>query len=286
MDSIFGDKISIPPDIGDYSKIDEEMKNNSVPEVESITDDMDDLHGPIKSGKQNANEKKNSFDAKSLRQQRHLNSIEWKKIAKANYEVKLTKKSGNNSGKSIAGFPAIEVNQNEVNTEMINNDDEGRNEEAKRSKLNLEGNVTIPEELRNKWNSKAAAGDESRSANPVFDGNSSNINDIDMTNSKEEGGILLSEEHLKNWKQIRPEEDEVPILNFNETGSNSENVQTGDILNQAPSDGGIQNLGQLFDPMMEPNATIPGNPAHAFIHTFAQMVEKKKSSVDCTIRIH
>ena len=78
MDSILGVKNAVPPDIGDNSQKFEnvEMNNDNVAESVTATDGRSDLHGPIKSGKNQANEKRNSFETKSLRKQRHLNNVE------------------------------------------------------------------------------------------------------------------------------------------------------------------------------------------------------------------
>ncbi|KAL4556612.1 hypothetical protein LXL04_039270 [Taraxacum kok-saghyz] len=128
MDSLFGDRITVPPDIGDNSQKfeDVEMKNDNAAESESATDGRSDLHGPIKTGKNEANEKRNSFETKSLRKQRHLKNVEKQKIAKANYDAKMSLKANAESSSNINSSHAdVLVNENE----------EGKNAESKRSKL-------------------------------------------------------------------------------------------------------------------------------------------------------
>ena len=95
MDSILGVKNAVPPDIGEISKSEDIEKNedmlniNEDGDYESVNDDRADHHGPIKTGKQLANEKLSSFEIKNIRKQRLLSNVEKKKIAKSKYDAKM-----------------------------------------------------------------------------------------------------------------------------------------------------------------------------------------------------
>ncbi|KAL4567892.1 hypothetical protein LXL04_023488 [Taraxacum kok-saghyz] len=174
----------VPPDIGDFSKTYEEMENTDEAEFESLTKDRADLHGPIKSGKNQANEKRNSFETKSLRKQRHLNNVEKQKLAKVNYEAQLLMKSDSNSVKVSAGSSSIItstlLDDHLIGSEMQMNDGEDRNDEAKRSKLS------------------------SQIVDPSSVSKSNIIIDTKMSN-KDEGGILVSEDLIKAWNHFPTE---------------------------------------------------------------------------------
>ncbi|KAL4570948.1 hypothetical protein LXL04_026613 [Taraxacum kok-saghyz] len=183
METLFGDRIEVPPDIGDNSqKIEDvEMKNDNEDASESATDGRSDLHGPIKSGKNQSNEKRNSFETKSLRKQRHLNNVEKQKIAKAKYEANLAL----NANANAIGKDSVLIAEDilSIATESELKEDDDRNEEAKRSKTNSSG-ILISEELL------AAINKRDSIKSIVVD---KGITDSEMANAMEDPNLMMND---------------------------------------------------------------------------------------------
>ncbi|KAL4558940.1 hypothetical protein LXL04_037145 [Taraxacum kok-saghyz] len=88
METIFGDKISVPPDIGDYSNSgnveDDEMKNYNENIEATVTAGSDDSHGSIKPKKKVAKDKMlSSLEIRSKRLQRHFQHVAQKNALRA-----------------------------------------------------------------------------------------------------------------------------------------------------------------------------------------------------------
>ncbi|KAL4587119.1 hypothetical protein LXL04_011769 [Taraxacum kok-saghyz] len=298
METLFGDRIPVPPDIGDNSQIfeDAEMKNTDEAEVESGVDDRADLHGPIK----------------TLRQQRHLKGIEQKKIEKANYEAKMALKANKSIGKESVLNEVL--NQTMLNLESSMKEDDDRNEEAKRSKTNSAG-ILISEELLaaiNQRDSIKTIDDSEKLVDHTKIANDNlkmNVNADQKSIQNSSGGS----DFLKNWRinnglparidkgitdaEMSNAMDD-PNLMMNDEDSlehNSESIDNEDLKsNNAEFNGTMPmvvevqkksiTVAKTGEPSIDPVSTDQGNPATVFVRSYAQMVEKKNTTINCNIK--